>query len=105
MNLVINAAQAMEGRGVLSIQTRTWSEGNGVELTVSDTGCGIPQKIRHRIFEPFFTTKEIGKGTGLGLSMVYGIIERHKGHITLESEEGIGTTFVIHIPAEGDELQ
>ncbi|MBF0230340.1 MAG: response regulator [Desulfamplus sp.] len=69
-----------------------------IVLTVSDTGCGIPNDIQERIFEPFFTTKDVGKGTGMGLSAVYGIIRSHEGMIYLESEVGIGTAFKIYIP-------
>ncbi|MBF0377637.1 MAG: response regulator [Desulfamplus sp.] len=69
-----------------------------VVLTISDTGCGIPDDIQERIFEPFFTTKDVGKGTGMGLSAVYGIVRSHEGMIHLQSEVGIGTVFKIYIP-------
>jgi len=63
-----------------------------------DTGVGIPPENLSRIFDPFFTTKEVGAGTGLGLSIVYGIIEKHQGHVSVESKEGEGTRFTIRMP-------
>ena len=68
------------------------------EIQVQDTGGGIPEEIRSKIFEPFFTTKEVGKGTGLGLSLVYEIVQKHEGKITVQSEIGKGTTFQIFLP-------
>jgi signal transduction histidine kinase len=97
MNLVVNAAHAMEQtRGTISISTGTGTE--GVWLEVADSGTGIAKDALPRIFDPFFTTKPIGKGTGLGLSLSYGIIQKHHGHIAVESELGIGTTFRITLP-------
>jgi PAS domain S-box-containing protein len=92
-NLMVNAAQAMQGKGTLSI--RTWHEGSPpeVHVEVSDTGCGIPDEHLARIFDPFFTTKEVGKGTGLGLSTTYGIVRRHGGEIQVRSRVGQGTAF------------
>ena len=98
MNLILNAAEAMEGRGTLTLRTKLCPEAEAVEFQICDTGIGIPQEIQSRVFEPFFTTKEIGQGTGLGLSMVYGIVDRHKGKITIESEENRGTTFTVRLP-------
>ncbi len=111
MNLYINAWQAMAEGGDLYIKTANRlldstyvkpfevTPGPYVTISVTDTGSGIPPDIRDRIFEPFFTTKGLGKGTGLGLSSVYGIVKNHGGHITVYSEEGIGTTFNIYLPA------
>jgi len=96
LNLLVNAAQAIAERGVITLRTR--AEGDMVSISIQDTGCGVPAEIRDRIFDPFFTTKPVGKGTGLGLSVTYGIIERHRGRIELESEPGQGSTFTIHLP-------
>jgi two-component system NtrC family sensor kinase len=97
LNLFINAAHAMNGKGTLTIKTRL-SRNNSVKISVSDTGKGIDKEHLPHIFEPFFTTKEPGQGTGLGLSIVYGIIRKHNGFIDAESEPGKGTTFVIFLP-------
>jgi two-component system NtrC family sensor kinase len=98
LNLFINAAHAMNGKGTLTIKTRL-SRNNSVKISVSDTGKGIDKEHLPHIFEPFFTTKEPGQGTGLGLSIVYGIIRKHNGIIDAESEPGKGTTFIIFLPA------
>jgi len=98
MNIILNAAEAMEGSGRLTVQTQTSDDGEDVQIRISDTGPGIPAEIKHHIFDPFFTTKEEGKGTGLGLSMVYGIIEEHNGKIHVASEPGEGATFIIRLP-------
>ena len=95
-NLLMNAAQAIEEHGRISVTT--WSEGDNVLLAVTDTGHGIPAEVRTRIFDPFFTTKEVGKGTGLGLSISYDIIKKHGGEIQVESEPGVGTTFTLILP-------
>ncbi len=97
MNLLVNAAQAIEKDGLIQVCTR--HRDGWVVVTISDNGCGIPEEIRNRVFDPFFTTKEIGKGTGLGLSLAYSIIEKHEGTIAVESREGEGTTFTIRLPA------
>ncbi len=97
MNLLVNAAQAIEGQGEIVITTRA-SE-TTITIAIADTGSGIPQENLHRIFEPFFTTKEVGKGTGLGLSITYDIVtKKHGGKIEVESVEGKGTTFVVTLP-------
>jgi PAS domain S-box-containing protein len=102
MNTILNAADALEGAGKLSLKTHVIPESGRVCVEISDTGSGIPEDVLPHIFEPFYTTKEQGKGTGLGLSMVYGIVESHGGSIRAESEPGVGTTFYIELPvAEG----
>jgi len=97
LNLFINAADAMNGKGKLTIATQM-GKNDCVRILVSDTGKGVDKEFLPHIFEPFFTTKDPGRGTGLGLSIVYGIIKRHKGTIEAESEQGRGTTFVINLP-------
>jgi two-component system NtrC family sensor kinase len=96
LNLLMNACDALEESGTIRIKTRR--RGGIVRLEFSDDGPGIPDEMRSRIFDPFFTTKGVGVGTGLGLSISHGIIERHGGRIIVDSEEGVGTTFVIDIP-------
>ena len=96
LNLLVNAAQAMEAQGHITV--RTWSDGNSVNVSVADTGKGISAEVLPRIFEPFFTTKEVGKGTGLGLSISYGIVKNHSGEITVQSEVGKGSTFTVSLP-------
>ena len=98
MNIILNAAEAMEGAGRLTIETRASRDGRWARVRISDTGPGIPEQIMNQIFDPFFTTKEQGKGTGLGLSVVYGIIEEHKGRIKLENPPGGGASFLIELP-------
>lgn len=96
MNLLINAAHAIEDQGEIFI--KSWFEGDSIYVTIRDSGCGIPGDIKKHIFEPFFTTKEPGKGTGLGLSISYDIILKHTGEISVESTLGSGTTFKIRLP-------
>jgi len=100
MNLFLNASHACDEEGLLIIKTYTKeSKGkNWIVIEVSDNGKGMPSEVRKKIFDPFFTTKPVGVGTGLGLSVSFGIIEKHKGTIKVASEEGIGTTFSIHLP-------
>jgi two-component system NtrC family sensor kinase len=102
LNILVNAAHSIEKSGTIRI--RTWHDDGYVHVSISDTGRGIPEEIRHRIFEPFFTTKEPGKGTGLGLSISYDIVTRHGGTIDLESRAGEGTTFTIHFPRTTDAI-
>ena len=96
MNLIVNAAQAIETRGVIKINSGV--DGPRVWVSISDTGKGISDVDVKRIFEPFFTTKAVGKGTGLGLSLSYGIVEKHSGKIEVESEPGKGTVFTVYLP-------
>ncbi len=96
MNLLVNAAQAIEKHGEIRIVTRAVDR--YVEITISDTGAGIPEENLSKIFDPFFTTKDVGKGTGLGLNIAYNIIQNHKGTMDVKSEAGTGTTFIIRIP-------
>ena len=99
-NLMLNATDAMEGTGKVTIISRSEPETKKVLLEFSDTGPGIPLEIRGKIFEPFFTTKPVGVGTGLGLSVVYGVIQRHGGSIEIGSTPGTGATFIIRLPLE-----
>ncbi|HEY8027615.1 MAG TPA: ATP-binding protein [Burkholderiaceae bacterium] len=99
MNMLVNAAHAIgAARGTITIRTRL--EGENVVLEISDNGSGIPKENLSRIFDPFFTTKPVGQGTGLGLSLSYGIIQKHKGQIEVDSEAGRGTCFRISLPVQ-----
>ena len=111
LNLVINARDAMPNGGSLTVETTnrhldnvftaaygTLEPGDYVELSVSDTGCGIPESVMGRVFDPFFTTKPIGQGTGLGLSMIYGFARQSHGHVIIHSEVGKGTTVSLFLP-------
>ncbi|MEM1182354.1 MAG: ATP-binding protein [Acidobacteriota bacterium] len=113
MNLAVNARDAMPSGGSLTISTyrrvlpialehdeqAAIPQGEWAVLEVSDTGTGVSAELLPRIFEPYFTTKELGKGTGLGLSMVYGIINQSQGHVHVESQIDVGTTFRVYLPA------
>ncbi len=114
-NLVRNARDAMPDGGTLVLETdnRFIDEGSiagggvlypgpYVVFRVRDTGHGMPQETRMRVFEPFFTTREAGKSSGLGLAIVYGIVNQHRGHVTVESGPGEGAVFEVYLPAEGD---
>jgi signal transduction histidine kinase len=118
LNLVINARDSMPGGGKLVVETTnrhldsvftaaygTLEPGDYVELSVSDTGCGIPEHLMRRVFDPFFTTKPIGQGTGLGLSMIYGFARQSHGHVTIHSEVGKGTTVSLFLPRFVGEVQ
>jgi two-component system, NtrC family, sensor kinase len=98
MNILVNAAQAIEKKGEIKIVTEFID--NNVRISISDTGSGINKENIPKIFDPFFTTKEVGKGTGLGLNVAYNIIKNHKGSIDVKSEPDQGTTFNISIPVE-----
>jgi signal transduction histidine kinase len=102
MNLIANAAQAIPGRGTITISSRRSPD--GLQLTVRDSGTGIPPDVLSKIFDPFFTTKEVGKGSGLGLSIAHGIVERHGGRLTVESQVGLGTAFHIWLPSAREAL-
>jgi len=100
LNLIVNAAHAIEakgaGRGRISISTKV--DGYEVEIAIADTGAGIDKKISQRIYDPFFTTKEVGKGTGQGLHIAHQVISKHNGKIWFSSEANQGTTFFIRLP-------
>jgi signal transduction histidine kinase len=99
LNVMYNATDAMLDGGTLTVTAnRKAGTERFLEVTVSDTGCGITEEDKEKIFDPFYTTKETGKGVGLGLSVVYGIITRHKGTIEVESEPGKGSTFKVRLP-------
>jgi CheY-like chemotaxis protein len=115
INLAINARDAMPGGGRLIIETMNSQldeyyaagkaevePGDYAMLAVSDSGTGIPADILDRVFEPFMTTKEMGKGSGLGLSMIYGFAKQSGGHVSIYSEEGVGTTVCLYLPKSGE---
>jgi len=102
INLIFNAIDAMPNGGILSIESCFNPEKRVIQITIGDSGSGIPKEDLNYIFDPFFTTKIEGKGLGLGLSTVYGIIDRHKGTISVESEVGKGTTFTLKLPLKRD---
>jgi PAS domain S-box-containing protein len=108
LNILINAAHAIadvvgdgsRGKGLIRVSTRR--EGEWAVVRISDTGTGIPEKVREKIFDPFFTTKQVGKGTGQGLAISHAVVvEKHGGQITFETELGKGTTFIIRLPLQG----
>ena len=109
MNLLVNAAQAIEHHGIITVRTGRGGTGLGAArdpeqwgwVEVQDTGCGIAQHQRHRLFEPFYTTKIIGQGTGLGLSLCYGLVKNHGGYIEVHSEPGQGARFRVVLPLHG----
>jgi PAS domain S-box-containing protein len=100
INLIINAFDAMEGSGTLTITTYRDRKAGKAYIEISDTGGGIPPENLTKIFDPFFTTKEVGKGTGLGLSMAYGIMEENHGRISIKSTGPEGTTILLELPEE-----
>jgi signal transduction histidine kinase len=112
INLYVNARDAMNEKGKIKLSTEIVNieshcfcckvdlKGSYIEVKVADTGAGMDSSIASRIFEPFYTTKEVGEGTGLGLSAVVGIVHKAGGHILLESEVDVGTTFRLLFPTE-----
>lgn len=117
MNLILNAAEAIDGSGEVTIRTENRyldravhhydqvNEGDYAVLSVSDTGKGIPEADLHRIFEPFYTKKKMGRsGTGLGLSIVWGTVKDHEGYIDVQSAEGKGTTFTLYFPVTREKM-
>ncbi len=96
MNILNNAADAIQDEGEIIIHT--WASDDYANISIKDNGIGMPENIRKRIFEPFYTTKEVGQGTGLGLSISFGIIEKHKGTISVKSEKNKGSEFIIQLP-------
>jgi signal transduction histidine kinase len=115
LNLIVNAAQAIgdvsdtrsagegaEHKGKIVVSTRR--DGDWVEVRITDTGSGIPEKIREHIFDPFFTTKDVGRGTGQGLAIARNVVvDKHGGTITFETKTGAGTTFIIRLPIQTGE--
>ncbi len=113
VNLLVNAVQAIEekasgagscgetGKGAWGTITVTTRRDDGfVYVSVSDTGCGIPDSVREKLFQPFFTTKPVGQGTGLGLAISYGIVHEHGGEIEIDSEFGVGARFTVKLPLQ-----
>ncbi len=96
LNILTNAAQAIDEFGEIAVATRVLGE--QVEISIRDNGCGMPESVRARIFDPFYTTKPVGQGTGLGLSISYQIIEQHGGAIEVNSTPGEGTEFILRLP-------
>ncbi len=112
LNIIVNAAHAIDDmvskgegiKGTITISTRR--NGDWIEIRISDTGSGIPEKIRLRIFDPFFTTREVGKGTGQGLAIAHSaIVDKNNGTITFETEVDKGTTFIIRLPLEDEDRE
>jgi signal transduction histidine kinase len=99
MNLIVNAAQAIENHGTITLSSGVVD--GWVWVQVDDTGCGMSEDVRRRIFEPFFTTKDVGKGTGLGLSLSFSIIDKHGGQIQVRSVPGEGSSFRVWLPVDG----
>ena len=98
MNIIINAAEAMNGKGTLILKTCLDENKEYINIEFTDTGHGIKEEDKKRLFEPFFTTKEVGKGTGLGLAISYSIIQKHQGDIRVQSQIGKGSTFTVKLP-------
>jgi signal transduction histidine kinase len=102
INLITNAAQAMDGSGTLKIST--YDDGDGwVHVEIRDSGCGIPEENLTKVLDPFFTTKPVGQGTGLGLSIVRRIMDEHHGRLLIDSRVGVGTQITLSFPIDGAE--
>jgi signal transduction histidine kinase len=101
LNLLMNARQAIRGKGEVRISTRYLDRERSAQIVVWDNGCGIEPEILERIFDPFFTTKKTGEGTGLGLSVSFGIIKDHGGDIQVASEPGRYSQFTVTLPLDG----
>jgi two-component system NtrC family sensor kinase len=104
MNIILNAAEAMNGNGTLTLRTSLDPVRQEVAVEIADTGHGIKEEDKRRLFEPFFTTKEVGKGTGLGLAISYGIVKKHQGTIDVRSEIGQGAAFTVRLPLKKTSL-
>jgi signal transduction histidine kinase len=98
LNILVNAAQALEGQREPSLEIASKENQGWVEISIGDNGKGMSKEIQKRIFEPFYTTKDIGKGTGLGLSISYGIVSHHQGELNVESAPNQGTVFTLRLP-------
>ena len=98
-NLLINAAQSIKEKG--EIEIKTFTKDKNIYIQIRDTGKGIAKEDILKIFDPFFTTREVGIGTGLGLSISYGIMEKHRGSIDVQSEPGKRTTMIVKLPIKG----
>ena len=96
LNLLINAGHALVEKGEISL--RTWQDAENSYVAIADTGCGMTEETKRRLFEPFYTTKEVGQGTGLGMSIVYDIVSKHHGRISVDSVVGQGSCFTICLP-------
>lgn len=103
MNILSNAIDAIDNEGIITISTSVRND--QIQISICDTGKGIPDMLKDKIFEPFFTTKEVGKGTGLGLSISHGIIEKHRGSISFKSEVGKGSEFIINLPVKQGKIE
>lgn len=103
-NIIVNAAEAIDGTGVLTIKTYLDAKSSVIKIEFTDTGHGIKEEDLPRLFEPFFTTKEVGKGTGLGLAISYGIVQKHQGLIEVRSKIGQGSTFTVVLPVKREVL-
>lgn len=103
-NLVVNAAEAMHGGGLLTVTSGVAEGNDSISISVSDTGCGIPQENLDKLFTPFFTTKPTGQGTGLGLAIAYGVVKMHRGTLEVQSKVGVGSTFTMTLPVSGQRV-